>query len=84
MFINFIDKILSQEIYSFAGALDILSSKYTFVVYMVIIFVVIGVLIAMVIKNDLKGATDVPQGAKKSSAELPVNPDSEDDDEEEE
>ena len=84
MLINFIDQISSAGIFPFAGALDILSSKYTFVVYMIIIFAVIGVLIAMVIKNDIKGDTTVSPVVKDPTPNPSVEKNGEEDGGEEE
>ena len=52
---NFLDYISPVGMHFFAGVLDILASKYTFIVYIIIIFAIIAFLIATVMKNDFMG-----------------------------
>ena len=55
MFTKFIESILPASADASAGIFDILSPKIIFVAFFLIIFAIIGVLIAIVVKNEIKG-----------------------------
>ena len=52
------------------NVLNVISSKYAFIAYLLVFFAIIGVLIAIVMKNDIKGANGRPTASledKKSA-----------------
>ena len=66
MLINCFDNVPTLGSIMFSGSLGILSSKYTFIIFIVIIFVVMGFLIATVMKNDMKENSSLSEPSGKS------------------
>ena len=76
MFNNVIGQILLDGTFSCAGIIDILSSKYAMIVYAIVVFAILGVLVAIIMSNDLKnkgqGADASPAAAKKGKKQSVV------------
>ena len=67
MFSSYIGQISPIGANAFATVLDILSSKYAIIAYVFFIFIIIGILVALIMLNDFKGNSEQKSAGVKNT-----------------